>query len=115
MRTVVNRDRIPQSSNKLDSGQQLLPNLWNTKTSANLPSEIVSDLCVAGNGFSCTGRRICPERVRGTFSFQNATVAAQVLQQGAALQFKITVPRSASAGKPRNPSSRRSSRMSAIA
>jgi hypothetical protein len=42
-------------------------------------------------------------------------VAAQVLQQAAAFHFTITVPRSASGGTPRNPSSRRSASINAIA
>jgi hypothetical protein len=53
---------------------------------------------------------------KGTsFSLQITTVPSQVLKERASLHLMVTVSRIASGGRPRRPSSRRSSRMSLMA
>ena len=53
--------------------------------------------------------------LRAPFALEMATVDAKVSQQGAPFHRIVTVSRIASWGTPRNPSSRRSSRISAMA
>ena len=74
------------------------------------------NLLVTRDGFRRSGRRVRPKRVAPALPLQVAPVAAKVLQER--VQFHAatsTVVRSASDGTPRKPSSRRSSRISAMA
>src|ERR1017187_4319250 len=77
--------------------------------------ENIGNVGVAGGGFTLTRLRIEPERMAPAFALQHAAVAAQVFDEGDAFHSTVTVSRSAPFGTPRKPSSRRSSRISAIA
>lgn len=105
------RKRVKQRSEAVSRGPDGSFVGWTLQ----LVDEDIRDFSMAGDRFDGTGGGIAPERMRGAFTFQAAAVAAQVLQQAAALHFTITVPRSASGGTPRKPSSRRSARISARA
>jgi len=92
-----------------------MADLRNGKTWTDLPSQVVANLREPGDGFDGSGARVGPEGVGTSLALQDAAVLAQVLEQGAPLHLTVTVSRSASAGTPRRPSSRRSSRISAMA
>ena len=87
----------------------------NPKIATDLVGKHVRDLCMARHGFYGAGRRIHPKGMRATLALEHASVLPQVAKQRAALHSTVTVSRSASGGRPRRPSSRRSSRISAIA
>jgi hypothetical protein len=91
------------------------PDLRDLKAAANLPRKNVRDLSMARHRFHCAVLRIAPEGVGTAFTLEIAPIAPQVSKKRVALHSSVTVSRSALAGRSRNPSSRRSSRMSCIA
>jgi hypothetical protein len=100
---------------RLRQRESLGADFRHTQISRDLPCEVVGNLGVTGNSFDRAGSGVGPEGVGSTFSLEHTPVFAQVFQESAALHFTVTVSRSASGGTPRSPSSRRSSRMSAMA
>ena len=70
---------------------------------------------MARYGFDHPCSWIRPKRMGCTFPLETTAMLAQVSQKTDALHGTTIVPRSASAGTPRRPSSRRSSRTNAIA
>ena len=71
--------------------------------------------CADSAESSVAGPGIRPQRMSRALSLQVATVPAQVSHESAALHSTTTVSRSAPAGTPRRPSSRRSFRINAMA
>lgn len=92
-----------------------LSRIWHTKTSADLQCQLVRNLVVARHRLHSSASRIRPKRVRPPLTLQVATESAEVAEQRRALHLTRTVSRSASGGRPRNASSRRSSRINEIA
>jgi len=84
----------------------------NRQSPANLPCQQICNLGVARDRFRLSGFGVAPQGVRAAFALQIAAMQAQVAQQGFPLHWMVTVSRRASAGAPRNPSSRRSCRIS---
>ena len=82
---------------------------------ANLPCEPVGNLHMAGYRFDRAGAGVAPQRMRGALALEVAAVSPEMPQENTSLHGTTTVSRSASSGSPRNPSSRRSRRMSSIA
>jgi hypothetical protein len=82
---------------------------------ADLASEVVADLCVPRHGLCGASGGIGPQRMGGTFTFEDTPMTPQVQQEGAALHVRTTVSLSASGGTARRPSVRRSSKINAIA
>lgn len=82
---------------------------------ANLNRKSITNLGVTRHRLHFTRLRIDPKRVRAAFTLQATTMAPQMAQESGPLHSTTTTSRSASAGTPRIPSSRRSSRISAIA
>lgn len=68
-----------------------------------------------GNRFDGSCRWVAPQRVCFAFPFKVATMPPQVAEEVARLHFTVTFSRTASLGIPRNPSSRRSSRIREMA
>jgi len=98
------------------TARALPPNLWHRQPAADLAGQHVRDFRVTRNGFDLARPGIRPERMASAFPFQVAPIPAQMLQERVLLHAATrTVVRSASSGTPRRPSSRRSSKRSAMA
>src|SRR5947207_14523910 len=93
----------------------LFANIWHIETTTDFSRQVVGNFDVAGHGFYATVLRIGPKGMLTALALEDATELAQMSQQRRALHPTVTVDWMASAGAPRKPSSRRSSRMRAIA
>ena len=87
----------------------------NVQRFADFSCEIVRDLGVPWNGFDVSGLRVGPELVFLALAFEITAELSEMAKQFPLLHETTTVPFSALEGTPRRPSSRRSSRIRAIA
>jgi len=91
--------------------------LWRRdgELTADLAREMIGDLLMSWNRLDVTGEGIAPELVFFTLALQKTAISAQMAEELFLFHSTTTVSRVAPAGTPRRASSRRSSRMSAIA
>src|SRR5207253_3143199 len=82
---------------------------------ADLTRKGIRYLVVARHSLDSTRRRIRPQRVRPALTLQVASMAAKVSEKITSLHPTTTFSRTASRGRARRPSRRRSSRIRAIA
>lgn len=97
------------------STADLLPYFWNAQCAADLASESVRDLGVPRHRFRVSCPWVGPQRVACSLTLEVTPMLPQVAEQVATLHLTVTVSRTAFGGRPRRPSSRRSSRISEIA
>src|SRR5204862_7395783 len=89
--------------------------LWDGELATNLACEVIGNLLVSRNSLDVARERITPQFMFFTLTLQIAAVPPQMTEEFFLLHSTTTVSRVAPAGTPRRASSRRSSRISAMA
>jgi hypothetical protein len=115
-----NRDRVTNSRARLGDWAlarriRSFAKLGHRKAAANFSPKQIGYLGMAWHSFHLSGLGIAPQGMCATFALQVTAVQSEMAQERLTLHWMVTVSHSASAGAPRRPSSRRSSRISCMA
>ncbi len=105
----------PHCPSSITSLLRLTTLLRDGQPQAVLVSQPVRELAVMRNSLNLIASRVEPQGIGTALSLKTAAGLSQTLQEDSAFHSSVTVSHSASAGTPRSASSRRSSRISAIA
>jgi len=93
----------------------LSPDLWHREVAPDLACEAVGERRVPRHRLHRTGLGMAPQGMGTALTLEVTPVPPQMLEQTAPFPPTITVSRMASGGTPRQPSSRRSARINAMA